>query len=169
MLKILFKKKKFVSLALVLIFGVLSSSCSDFRQAIGKEKYIPNEYSFLNTPRLVVPPDFGNTENIINNGSKQDKVNLTFKNKNENSNFDELFDFSSVPKNIRQIVDDETLGISRSERTGFDILMGKNPKVGVYLDTEKEAIRIKNIKDRSLITEPSPSVNTTNGNKVLVK
>ena len=69
MLKILFKKKKFVSLVLVLIFGVLNSGCSDFRQAIGKEKYIPNEYSFLNTPRLVIPPDFGNTDNIINNKS----------------------------------------------------------------------------------------------------
>ena len=57
--------------------------------------------------------------------------------------FDELFDFQSIPKNIRKLVDDETLGISRSERTGMDILTGNNPKIGVFLDSEKETIRIK--------------------------
>ena len=166
---VLFNKEKYLILLTTLIFGVLSSSCSDFRQAIGKEKFIPNEYSFLNTPRLVLPPDFGNTDNIIDKGIKKDKQVLTLKNEIKNSNFNELFDFKSIPKNIRQIVDDETLGISRSERTGLDILMGNNPEVGIFLDSEKETIRIKNNKENSLITKPSPSINTIDGNKILIK
>ena len=46
--------RKFSILALSILFSLFSSGCSDFRQAIGKEKFIPNEYSFLNTPKLII-------------------------------------------------------------------------------------------------------------------
>ena len=42
--------RKFSILLLIIFFSFLNSGCSDFRQAIGKEKFIPNEYSFLSTP-----------------------------------------------------------------------------------------------------------------------
>lgn len=169
MIKNLFKIEKLLILIVLSFFCILNSSCTDFRQAIGKEKYIPNEYSFLNTPRLIIPPDFGNTDNIVKKGNMVIKKELNFKNKIENSNFDELFDFNSIPKNIRKLVDDETLGISRSERTGIDILTGKNPKVGIFLNSEEEAIRIKNTKGKSLIKKPSPSINTIDGKKLFIK
>ena len=169
MIKNLFKNGKLLTLIILSFFCIFNVSCTDFRQAIGKEKYIPNEYSFLNTPRLVMPPDFGNTDNIIKKGSNVINKGLNFKNKIKNSKFDELFDFSSIPKNIRKLVDDETLGISRSERTGIDVLTGKSPKVGVFLESEEEAIRIKNIKGESLIKKPSPSINTIDGKKLLIK
>ena len=162
--------RKLSILILLIFFSFLNSGCSDFRQAIGKEKFIPNEYSFLSTPTLIMPPNFGNKENIIEKRTSINNTpNLTLKNKNNKSGFDNLFDFDLVPQDIRKIVDDENLGISRSERTGMDILLGNNPEIGVYLDSEKETLRIKNTKDKSLLSNPSPSINTTDEKKLLIK
>ena len=162
--------RKFSILVLIIMFCFLNSGCSDFRQAIGKEKFIPNEYSFLNTPTLIMPPEFGNKDNIIEKGSSINETpELSLKNKNNRSGFDYLFNFNSVPQDIRKIVDDETLGISRSERTGLDILLGNEPEVGVYLDSEKETLRIKKSKEKSLLSNPSPSINITDDKKLLIK
>ncbi len=162
--------RKLSLLVLITSFSFLSSGCSDFRQAIGKEKFIPNEYSFVSTPSLIMPPDFGNKDNIIEKGNSiNEKIELNLKNKDNKSGFDTLFDFNSVPQDIRKIVDEENLGISRSKRTGFDILFGNNPKIGVYLDPEKETLRIKNNKEKSLLSKPSPSINTNDEKKLLIK
>ena len=162
--------RKLSVFALLIIFSFLNSGCSDFRQAVGKEKYIPNEYSFLSTPKLIMPPEFGNKDNIIEKRSSiKEKPELSLKNQEKKSGFDNLFNFNSVPQDIRKIVDDETLGISRSERTGLDILLGNKPEVGVHLDSEKETLRIKNSKKKSLLSNPSPSINTTDYKKLLIK
>ena len=162
--------RKLTISAFLILFSFLNAGCSDFRQAVGKEKFIPNEYSFLSTPSLIMPPEFGNKENIIENRiSINNSPELSLNNKDNNSGFDYLFNFNSVPKNIRKIVDDENLGISRSERRGIDILLGNNPKVGVYLDSEKETLRIKNANKKSILSNPSPSINTTDDKKILVK
>ncbi len=170
MVDLILDLRKFSILVLTTIFCFLNSGCSDFRQAIGKEKFIPNEYSFLNTPKLIMPPDFGNKDNIIEKGNSINKTpKLSLKNKDNKSGFDYLFNFNLIPQDIRKIVDDENLGISGSERTGIDILFGNEPKVGVYLDSEKEALRIKNNKEKSLLSKPSPSINTTDDKKLLIK
>ena len=162
--------KKISILTLLLFFNFFNSGCSDFRQAIGKEKFIPNEYSFLSTPTLIMPPEFGSKDNIIEKGSSINETpELSLNNKNKKSGFDYLFNFNSVPQDIRKIVDDETLGISRSERTGLDILLGNEPEVGVYLDSEKETLRIKKSKEKSLLSNPSPSINITDDKKLLIK
>ena len=162
--------RKFILLISLILFGLLNSGCSDFRQAIGKEKFIPNEYSFLSTPTLIMPPEYVTKDNIIEKGSSINKTpELSLKNKNNKSGFDYLFNFDSVPQDIRKIVDDENLGISRGEQTGFDVLFGNNPKIGIYLDSEKETLRIKNIKDKSILSKPSPSINTTDDKKLLIK
>ena len=159
---------KKVSVLVLLIF--LNSGCSDFRQAVGKEKFIPNEYSFLSTSPLIMPPEFGNKDNIIEKGNSINQIpKLSLKYKDYKSEFDYLFNFNSVPKDIRKIVDDENLGISRSERTGIDILFGNNPEVGIYLDSERESLRIKNTKEKSLLSNPSPSINTADDEKLLIK
>ena len=162
--------RKFILLISLILFGLLNSGCSDFRQAIGKEKFIPNEYSFLSTPKLIMPPEFGNKDNIIEKRNTiKETPELSLKNKVNESGFENLFNFNSVPRDIRKIVDDETLGISRSERTGLDILLGNEPKVGVYLDSEKETLRIKKTKDKSLLSKPSPSINITDDKNLLIK
>ena len=156
--------------ALLIIFSFLNSGCSDFRQAVGKEKYIPNEYSFLSTPKLIMPPEFGNKDNIIEKRSSiKETPELSLKNQEKKSGFDYLFNFNSVPQDIRKIVDDENLGIVKSERTGIDVLLGNNPKIGVYLDSEKETLRIKKNKEKSILSTPSPSINTTDDKKLLIK
>ena len=162
--------RKLIVSVLLVVFSFLNSGCSDFRQAVGKEKYIPNEYSFLSTPLLIMPPEFGNKDNIIEKRNTiKETPELSLKNKVNKSGFDNLFNFNSVPQDIRKIVDDETLGISRSERTGLDILLGNKPAVGVYLDPEKETLRIKNTKENSLLSNPSPSINITDEKKLLIK
>ena len=166
----IFDFRKLSVFILLISFSFLNSGCSDFRQALGKEKFIPNEYSFLSTPTLLMPPEFGNKDNIIEKGSSINETpELSLNNKNKKSGFDYLFNFNSVPQDIRKIVDDETLGISRSERTGLDILLGNEPEVGVYLDSEKETLRIKKSKEKSLLFNPSPSINTTDDKKLLIK
>ena len=170
MFDLIFDLRKFSILVLLIFFSFLNSGCSDFRQAVGKEKFIPNEYSFLSTPTLIMPPEFGNKDNIIEKGNS---INITpelgLKNKVNKSGFDYLFNFKSIPQDIRKIVDDENLGVSRSERTGIDILFGNEPEVGVYLDSEKETLRIKNNKEKSPLSKPSPSINTTDDKKLLIK
>ena len=162
--------RKLSIFVLLILLGFLNSGCSDFRQAIGKEKFIPNEYSFISTPKLIMPPEFANADNIIEKGNSINKTpQLILKNKDNKSGFDILFNFNLVPKDIRKMVDDENLGISRSERTGLDVLLGNNPKIGVYLDSEKESLRIKNNKEKSLLSKPSPSINTTDNKKLLIK
>ena len=162
--------RKFKILVILILFSFLNSGCSDFRQAIGKEKFIPNEYSFLSTPTLIMPPEFVNKDNIIEKGNSINKTpELSLKNKDNKSGFDYLFNFESVPKDIRKTVDDENLGVSRSERRGIDILLGNNPKIGIYLDSEKETLRIKNNKEKSILSNPSPSVNTIDDKKLLIK
>ena len=170
MFDFIFDLRKLSIFILFIFFSFLSSGCSDFRQAIGKEKYIPNEYSFLSTPKLIMPPEFGNKDNIIEKKSSvKETPELVVKNQVKKSGFDYLFNFNLVHKDIRKIVDDETLGISRSERTGLDVLLGNEPAVGVYLDSEKETLRIKKTKDKSLLSKPSPSINTTNYKNLLIK
>ena len=162
--------RKLSVFALLIFFSFLNSGCSDFRQAIGKEKFIPNEYSFLSTPKLIIPPEFGNKDNIIEKGSSiKQTPESSLKNQEKKSGFDYLFNFNSIPQDIRKIVDDETLGISRSERTGLDILLGNKPEVGVYLDSEKETLRIKKSKEKSLLSNPSPSINIIDDKKLLIK
>ena len=162
--------RKLNILVLLIFFSIFNSSCSDFRQAIGKEKFIPNEYSFLSTPALIMPPNFGDNDNIIEKRSTTNKTTkFSLKNRDNKSGFDNLFDFNLIPEDIRKIVDDENLGIIRSERTGMDILLGNNPEVGVYLDSEKETIRIKNNIEKSILSNPSPSVNTIDDKKLLIK
>ena len=51
----------------------------------------------------------------------------------------------------------------------IDILLGNEPEVGVYLDSEKETLRIKNNKEKSILSKPSPSINTTDNKKLLIK
>ena len=87
--------RKFSILVLLIFFSFLNSGCSDFRQAIGKEKFIPNEYSFLSTPTLIMPPEFGNKDNIIEKGNSINKTpELSLKNKDNKSGFEYLFNFN---------------------------------------------------------------------------
>ena len=59
--------------------------------------------------------------------SLSEKIEINDTN-NDPTSFEELFISKDIPKDIRKIVDEETLGVSLSERRGIDILFGNVPE-----------------------------------------
>ena len=92
-------------------------------------------------------------------------------NNSKNEEFESLFDTENVPKNIRKLVDEETLGIGLSERSGLDILFGQVPETGVVVDSEKESIRIKNSEknSKSILTGSTPSYDINEQKKINIE
>ena len=170
-----------IKFLLILVFltslGFLSS-CSDFRKAVGQEKIIPDEFSVAVTPSLLIPPGYKidpqslkniNLEKTDNNFNLNQEIDI--KDKKEANSFSEMFDTKNVPKDIRKLVDEETLGISLGERRGIDILFGNIPKTGVVIDPKKETIRIKKNKSskQNINSNPSPAVDINSGKPLLIK
>ncbi len=172
-------KNKFLKMFVFLLPIIMSlSSCSDFRKAVGKEKVIPDEFSVALTPSLIVPPGYKIDPEVLKNNDlveTKDDFNLideiNIKNKNQTNSFSKLFGSKNIPKNIRKIVDEETLGISLSERRGIDILFGDIPETGVVIDGKKEALRIRKIKSsgQKLNSTPSPAFDINSGKTLLIK
>lgn len=171
-------KNKFLLIFVFLIPMGILSSCSDFRKAVGKEVVIPDEFSVAVTPSLLIPPGYKIDPQVFKNNDL-DKTNDNFnlneeidiKDNKDAINFGELFDTKNVPKDIRKLVDEETLGISLGERTGIDILFGNVPKTGVVIDKKKEALRIKKNKlsKQDINSNPSPAVDVNSGKPLLIK
>ena len=171
-------KNKFLLIFVFLIPMGILSSCSDFRKAVGKEVVIPDEFSVAVTPSLLIPPGYKIDPQVFKNNDL-DKTNDNFnlneeidiKDNKDAINFGELFDTKNVPKDIRKLVDEETLGISLGERTGIDILFGNVPKTGVVIDQKKEALRIKKNKlsKQDINSNPSPAFDVNSGKPLLIK
>ena len=172
-------KNKFIKIFVFLLPLTTSlSSCSDFRKAVGKEKVIPDEFSVAFTPSLIVPPGYKIDPEVLKNNDAEENKNdfnltneINMENKNEANSFSELFSSKNVPKNIRKIVDEETLGISLSERTGIQILFGNVPETGVVIDAKKEALRIRKNKlsGQKINSTPSPALDINSGKPLLIK
>ena len=170
--------KLFSSLIFLLPTIMSLSSCSDFRKAIGKEKVIPDEYSVVLTPSLIVPPGYKIDPEVFKKNrliEEKNDFNLTEKIKindnNDVTSFEGLFISKQIPKNIRNIVDEETLGISLSERRGIDVLFGNTPETGVVIDAKKEALRIRKNKSsgQKINSTPSPALEINSGKPLLIK
>ena len=171
-------KNKLLLIFVFILPLAMLSSCSDFRKAVGKEKVIPDEFSVVSTPSLLVPPGYKidpqtikrNDLNATNNDFKLSKE-IEIKENKEANNFSELFKSKNIPKDIRKIVDEETLGISLSERRGIDILFGNIPKTGVVINSKEEALRIRKNKslDKIINSTPSPAFDINSGKPLLIK
>jgi len=171
-------KNNFLLIFIFLIHLGTLSSCSDFRKAVGQEKVIPDEFSVAVTPSLIIPPGYLIDPNVLKNNDLDEKNSnfslveeIDIKDKKEANSFSEIFDSKNVPKNIRKLVDEETLGISLGERRGIDILFGNVPKTGVVIDPKKEALRIKKNKSlkENVNSNPSPAVDINSGKPLLIK
>ena len=171
------KNKLLIIFVFILTLGMLSN-CSDFRKAVGKEKVIPDEFSVALTPSLLIPPGYKiDPQTIKNNDLTKDNnefqlnEEIDIKENKEVNSFSELFNSQKIPKNIRKIVDEETLGISLSERRGIDILFGNIPKTGVVIDAKKESLRIKKNKllKQNINSNPSLGIDTNSGKPLLIK
>jgi hypothetical protein len=171
-------KSNFFKVTICILPLIVSiSGCSDFRKAVGKEKMVPDEFSIASTPSLTIPPGYKIDPEMLNKDAlgklKNDfnlNQNIKIKNKNNASSFEQLFVSKNVPKNIRKIVDEETIGISLSERRGIDILFGNIPETGVVIDGKKEALRIRKNKasGKKLNSNPSPALEKS-GKSLLIK
>ena len=171
-------KNNFLLIFIFFIHLGMLSSCSDFRKAVGQEKVIPDEFSVAVTPSLIIPPGYLINPKVLKNNDLDEKNSnfslveeIDIKNKKEANSFSEIFDSKNVPKNIRKLVDEETLGISLGERRGIDILFGNVPKTGVVIDPKKEALRIKKNKSlkENVNSNPSPAVDINSGKPLLIK
>ena len=171
------KNKLLKIFVMLLPLGVLSN-CSDFRKAVGKEKVIPDEFSVAVTPSLLIPPGYkidpqslknNNSEEANNNFSLSEEIDI--ENKKEINSFGKLFNPQNISDDIRKIVDEETLGISLSERRGIDILFGNIPKTGVVIDAKKESLRIRKNKalGQNINSNPSTAVDINSGKPLSIK
>ena len=171
-------KNNFLLIFIFLTHLGMLSSCSDFRKAVGQEKVIPDEFSVAITPSLIIPPGYLIDPKVIKNNDLDERnanfslvEEIDIKDKKEANSFSEIFESKNVPKDIRKLVDEETLGISLGERRGIDILFGNVPKIGVVIDPKKEALRIKKNKSlkQNVNSNPSPAVDINSGKPLLIK
>jgi hypothetical protein len=137
-----------ITIAVTIVFGL--SACSDFRRSVGKSKSKPDEFQVVVRPPLSLPPGFSDSaKNIIemaetNEGDAQTQTaKLLDTNNVESSGFDGLFDFSSVPDDIRTKIDEETYGIQLEKRLPLQTLFGGLPDVGPVLDKMGEDLRLR--------------------------
>ena len=149
--------------------GLVASGCSGFRKAIGEEKSSPDEFEVVVRPPLSLPPNFFAssdqlTENANSSASSSATAVASAATSAADSPIDarsvaaaalgaaegraadsyaQVFDFSAVPDNIRQIVDEETYGIRFERRIPLQVLFGGLPDIGPVLDKFAEDQRLR--------------------------
>ena len=175
------KKQSLMSLSCALCGLLALSACSDFRQAIGKEKSVPDEFEVVIRPPLSLPPNFTSRPKI---GEDETKIASTqtisatsqasslFESGNVAvEGYDEIFDFSSVPSNIRELVDEETAGIRFERRLPIQVVFGGLANVGPVLDqmAEDQRLRKNRLEGKSPLDGGTPAIDNVLGEKVIVE
>ena len=150
------------------IFAVLMlSACSSGNGLIGA-KNAPDEFEVVIRPPLTLPPNFTLRPNDDNDAASanlanaqagvsaigQSQILLGANNSANASSFEELFGTDQIIPNIRNIIDEETLGIQIDRRVPLEQIFGGQPEVGPDLDAAAEAYRIRQaIKDGQPLTD----------------
>ena len=168
-----------LSFALCGLFAL--SACSDFRQAIGTEKSVPDEFEVVIRPPLSLPPNFtdrpkaGEDDTQIVNAqtiSATSQASVLFESSDKAiSGYEEIFDFTSVPSNIRELVDEETAGIRFERRLPIQIVFGGLANVGPVLDqmAEDQRLRKNRLEGKSPLDGGSPAIDNVLGEKIIVE
>ena len=157
-------KQKKTGRALHFLMAVLITSstgaCSDFKRAIGSQKSSPDEFEVVVRPPLSLPPGFSNSPDDIREGELAPTDSTALAGKilgvpdGNAGDFETLFDFTLVPINIREMVDEETFGIQFERRNSGQILFGGLPNIGPILDKAAEDQRIRrNLREGLLPTD----------------
>ena len=145
--------------------GLVASGCSGFRKAIGEEKSSPDEFEVVVRPPLSLPPNFfASSDQLTENAASSASSSATAVASAADSPIDarsaaaaalgaaegraadsyaQVFDFSAVPDNIRQLVDEETYGIRFERRIPLQVLFGGLPDIGPVLDKFAEDQRLR--------------------------
>ena len=138
--------------------GLMASGCSGFRKAIGEEKSSPDEFEVVVRPPLSLPPNFAASSSQLTEtapaASSQDSpidarsvaaAELGAAEGSAADIYQDIFDFSAVPADIREIVDEETYGIQFEKRIPLQMLFGGLPDVGPVLDKFAEDQRLRRV------------------------
>jgi len=146
--------------------GLALGGCSDFRKAIGKEKSSPDEFEVVVRPPLSLPPSFtassaellaaADAANIESSTDAQSVAAASLGSEvgSSEGGYEALFDFASVPDNIRETVDEETYGIQFERRLPIQVLFGGLPDIGPVLDQFAEDQRLrKNLREGMFPTD----------------
>ncbi|MCE2516822.1 MAG: DUF3035 domain-containing protein [Alphaproteobacteria bacterium] len=149
--------------------AVLTSGCSSVDTALGRTKKAPDEFQVVVRPPLTLPPNFalrpGDEDDAVAPVSGTDAVStsdkvLTRANRADASKFDALFGTDQRVANIREIVDEETLGVQIERRIPIQVLFGGTPNVGPNLNSVEEAIRIRRALASGLKLNETPTLAT---------
>ena len=164
---------------IICLFVILgTTSCSDYRRAIGTEKSKPDEFQVVVRPPLSLPPEFASRPDAetvhlgVDEKSSVNVMNKIFERRNQKAiGYDELFELSSVKTDIRAIVDQETTGIIFERRLPINVIFGGLPDVGPILNQIKEDKRIRtNIMQQRAINEgATPAYDGVLGKEVQIK
>ena len=153
--------------ALFLFAVLMLSACSSGNGLIGA-KNAPDEFEVVIRPPLTLPPNFTLRPNVDNDAASANLANaqagvaaigqsqslLGTNNSANASSFEELFGTDQIIPNIRNIIDEETLGIQLDRRVPLEQIFGGQPEVGPDLDAAAEAYRIRQaIKDGQPLTD----------------
>jgi hypothetical protein len=163
------------SLLVIAMAGVFVSGCSDVRRAIGEEKSSPDEFEVVIRAPLSLPPGFASKSSDIVSGTASSGGSagsetgagsnptdarsiaagtLQSAEGEVGSGYDQVFNFAAIPENIRDLVDEETLGIQFERRLPLEILFGGLPDIGPVLDKMAEDQRLRaNFRKGLLATE----------------
>lgn len=146
--------------------GVALGGCSDFRKAIGDEKSSPDEFEVVIRPPLSLPPSFSASSEELSSASQTANAEsstdarsvaaatLGSSEGSTEGGYEALFDFTSVPDNIRETVDEETYGIQFERRLPIQMLFGGMPDIGPVLDQFAEDQRLrKNLREGRFPTD----------------
>jgi len=153
----------------VLGASLMLAGCSSFDEAIGKAKSSPDEFQVVVRPPLTLPPNFNlrpGDEEIetvapaTNDAVSQTDQIFTSTARADASSFDALFGTDGVDPDIREKIDEETLGVQLDRRLPIQILFGGQPNVGPNLSAAQEAERIRKAIEagESVTATPTPAV-----------
>ncbi len=143
--------KNVITAGITMALVIALAGCSDFRRAVGTEKSSPDEFSVVVRPPLSLPPGFTDRpEDILAKDQKATGVDaetdaeaMLSAGNNASVDFEQLFDFSDVPDDIRTKVDEETYGIQLEKRLPLQELFGGMPNIGPVLDKMAEDTRLR--------------------------
>jgi len=156
-------------ITMALLIGL--AGCSDFRRAVGTEKSSPDEFEVVVRPPLSLPPGFTDRpEDILAKDKKAAGVDaessaeaMLAVGNSASGDFEQLFDFSDVPDDVRAKVDAETYGIQLENRLPLQHLFGGLPDIGPALDKMAEDARLRKARqdgrlptdEATLATDPA--------------
>ena len=163
-------------LMVALLFGLIG--CSDFRRAIGKGKSAPDEFQVVVRPPLSLPPGFADKPEKILDEAKTSSKNVEqrgaalLESKDASgSSFSKVFDFSGVPSDIREKVDEETYGIQLEKRLPLQKLFGGLPDVGPVLDKIAEDNRLRRARraGENPVNEGTKAIDPSSKSSVVIE